>query len=108
MSCSNNACATLPPVVSDYKPRGSTTTVDGMEVYDIGAPSITTTVIVVPDIFGLSAQVKQVRAWGYCAAYGKVVVVLYWCVLVVRTSSHPHPHLRRRCVIAYMRALAFM
>lgn len=56
----SSACCTLPPFVYDYEAKGSSTTVDGMEVYEIGSPDIQTAVVVVPDIFGLSSQVKQV------------------------------------------------
>lgn len=56
------ACCTAPAVLSNYQPTGTVFHLDGMEVYEAeGAKDATTAVIVLPDIFGLSPQVKQVR-----------------------------------------------
>lgn len=65
---STSACCTLPAVVSDYQPTGNVFHIDGMEVYEVGSQDITTAVLVFPDIFGLTPQVKQVRAYHMCAA----------------------------------------
>ncbi|KAI5861511.1 alpha/beta-hydrolase [Durotheca rogersii] len=66
---SRDACAEIPPVSSDYVPKGTYETVGGLKtckhgniyiyIYVIGPPSATRAIIDLYDVFGLSPQTLQ-------------------------------------------------
>lgn len=57
----NDCCPTnIPGVVSDYTPKGSNEKVGDLDAYFAGSSGSKLGVIIAPDIFGNSPQVKQV------------------------------------------------
>ncbi|KAI1781534.1 alpha/beta-hydrolase [Hypoxylon cercidicola] len=55
----SDACAKLPPVSSDYVPKGTYETIAGLKTYVIGPESPSKAVIDIFDIFGISPQALQ-------------------------------------------------
>ncbi|KAI0180982.1 alpha/beta-hydrolase [Hypoxylon sp. FL1284] len=55
----SDACAKLPPVSSDYVPKGTYETLAGLKTYVIGPESPSKAIIDIYDIFGFSPQALQ-------------------------------------------------
>ncbi|KAI1377910.1 alpha/beta-hydrolase [Hypoxylon crocopeplum] len=55
----SDACAQIPPVSSDYTPKGTYETIAGLKTYVIGPPSPTKAIIDIYDVFGLAPQSLQ-------------------------------------------------
>ncbi|ORX93391.1 alpha/beta-hydrolase [Basidiobolus meristosporus CBS 931.73] len=55
----NKACCSLPPVVSDYQPKGSIEKIDDLSVYFVGPKDAKKAVVVIYDIFGFHPNTKQ-------------------------------------------------
>ncbi|KAI0836909.1 alpha/beta-hydrolase [Hypoxylon sp. FL0890] len=55
----SNACAQIPPVSSDYTPKGTYETIAGFKTYVIGPKDPQTAIIDIYDIFGLAPQTLQ-------------------------------------------------
>ncbi|QRV95546.1 dienelactone hydrolase family protein [Ceratobasidium sp. AG-Ba] len=55
----NQACCTIPPAVSDYKPKGTSEVVEGIQTYVIGDKSSKKAIIVAPDVFGTVPLTQQ-------------------------------------------------
>jgi len=56
----SEACCTLPPVTSNYKPVGTKLTIGDIEVYKVGEPSSKAALIGCYDIFGFHDNTFQV------------------------------------------------
>ncbi|ODQ54562.1 dienelactone hydrolase [Saitoella complicata NRRL Y-17804] len=54
----NEACCSIPPVQSNYQPKGITTTINGLETY-VTSNSSKKILICIYDIFGFHPQTKQ-------------------------------------------------
>jgi dienelactone hydrolase len=54
-----DACAKLPPAVSDYKPKGSWDTVADLKTYVTGPPDARRAVVFIYDVFGPAPQTLQ-------------------------------------------------
>ncbi|KAI1759512.1 alpha/beta-hydrolase [Hypoxylon sp. FL1150] len=70
----SDACAKLPPVSSDYVPKGTYETIAGLNTYVIGPESPSKAIIDIYDIFGISPQALQ-GADRLSAALGALVIV---------------------------------
>ncbi|PWZ00539.1 alpha/beta-hydrolase [Testicularia cyperi] len=55
----NEACCSIPPVQSDYSPKGTTEKLGGLDVYAIGPKDSKKAIVVVYDIFGYWPTTKQ-------------------------------------------------
>ncbi|KAI9168333.1 hypothetical protein H9P43_007705 [Blastocladiella emersonii ATCC 22665] len=56
----SKACCTLPPVVSDYTPKGAHVTLDGgLDAYVVGPADAATALVMTYDIFGYHPATKQ-------------------------------------------------
>ncbi|EST07675.1 Dienelactone hydrolase [Kalmanozyma brasiliensis GHG001] len=55
----NQACCTIPPVKSDYSPKGSMEKIGGLDTYVIGPKDAKKAIVVVYDIFGFHNATKQ-------------------------------------------------
>ena len=53
------ACCTLPPVVSNYTPKGTTFELDGMSVYETPDKTPKKVLICAYDIFGVHQNIRQ-------------------------------------------------
>ena len=59
MSSVNKACCTLPPVQTDYKPKGTFEDVGGLKSYVVGPKDSKLAVLMMYDIFGYWPQTQQ-------------------------------------------------
>ncbi|OTA66037.1 dienelactone hydrolase family protein [Hypoxylon sp. EC38] len=55
----SDACAQIPPVSSDYNPKGTYETISGLKTYVIGPQSARKAIIDIYDVFGLAPQTLQ-------------------------------------------------
>ncbi|KAJ9478215.1 putative Protein AIM2 (putative) [Pseudozyma hubeiensis] len=55
----NQACCSIPPVKSDYSPKGTTEKIGGLDTYSIGPKDAKHAIVVVYDIFGFHNATKQ-------------------------------------------------
>ncbi|PWN48565.1 alpha/beta-hydrolase [Violaceomyces palustris] len=55
----NKACCSIPPVQSDYTPKGKTEKLGGLDAYSIGPDDAKKAIVVVYDIFGYWPTTKQ-------------------------------------------------
>ncbi|GAK63557.1 dienelactone hydrolase family protein [Moesziomyces antarcticus] len=55
----NEACCSIPPVQSDYSPKGETLKLGGLDTYVAGPKDASKAIVVVYDIFGLWPTTKQ-------------------------------------------------
>ncbi|SPC66980.1 related to AIM2 - cytoplasmic protein involved in mitochondrial function or organization [Ustilago sp. UG-2017b] len=55
----NQACCTIPPVKSDYSPKGTTEKIGGLDAYVIGPKDAKKAIVVVYDVFGYWPTTKQ-------------------------------------------------
>lgn len=55
----NQACCSIPPVQSDYSPKGANVTVGGLDAYTVGPKDSKKAIVVVYDIFGFWPTTKQ-------------------------------------------------
>ncbi|SJX61803.1 related to AIM2-cytoplasmic protein involved in mitochondrial function or organization [Sporisorium reilianum f. sp. reilianum] len=55
----NQACCSIPPVKSDYSPKGTTEKIAGIDTYVIGPKDAKKAIVVVYDIFGFHNATKQ-------------------------------------------------
>ncbi|KAI1097549.1 alpha/beta-hydrolase [Jackrogersella minutella] len=55
----SDACAQIPPVSSDYTPKGTYETIAGLKTYVIGPQSPQSAIIDIYDVFGLAPQTLQ-------------------------------------------------
>ncbi|KAI1136432.1 alpha/beta-hydrolase [Hypoxylon sp. FL0543] len=55
----SDACARIPPVSSDYTPKGTYETIAGLKTYVVGPSSPQKAVIDIYDVFGLAPQTLQ-------------------------------------------------
>lgn len=53
------ACCKLPPVQTEYSPKGDYTELAGLKTYSAGPEDAKEAILVVYDIFGLSPQILQ-------------------------------------------------
>ncbi|PKI84675.1 carboxymethylenebutenolidase [Malassezia vespertilionis] len=74
MSTSNKACCTLPPVQTDYKPKGTMEKVAGIDSYVTGDANATNVILCVYDIFGFWETTQQGADMLAAASKAKVVM----------------------------------
>ncbi|TKY87114.1 hypothetical protein EX895_003791 [Sporisorium graminicola] len=55
----NQACCTIPPVKSDYSPKGTIEKIGGLDSYVVGPKDAKKAIVVVYDIFGFHNATKQ-------------------------------------------------
>ncbi|KAJ1028610.1 hypothetical protein NDA16_001776 [Ustilago loliicola] len=55
----NQACCTIPPVKSDYTPKGTIEKIGGLDAYTIGPKDAKKAIVVVYDIFGFWPTTQQ-------------------------------------------------
>ncbi|KAK9768575.1 hypothetical protein K7432_000639, partial [Basidiobolus ranarum] len=63
----NKACCSLPPVVSNYAPKGTFEQIDDLAVYFVGPKDAKKSVVVIYDIFGLHPNTHQ-----FCDILGEI------------------------------------
>ncbi|KDN48171.1 hypothetical protein RSAG8_03187, partial [Rhizoctonia solani AG-8 WAC10335] len=55
----NAACCTIPPVQSNYKPKGAFETINGVSTYVVGDKTSKQAIVVIMDIFGMVPLTQQ-------------------------------------------------
>ncbi|OZJ02296.1 hypothetical protein BZG36_05067 [Bifiguratus adelaidae] len=69
-----SACCTIPPVKSDYSPKGEIFQIEDMDVYTVGPKGTKTAILVIYDIFGFHPNTKQFA--DRLAEHSKVNVIM--------------------------------
>jgi len=73
------ACCTLPPVVSDYNPPGTTVQVDDLPIYETIPNGSKRLLICVYDIFGVHPNIRQVSETLALAGFRVVIPDFFRC-----------------------------
>ncbi|OTA98284.1 hypothetical protein M426DRAFT_70117 [Hypoxylon sp. CI-4A] len=55
----SDGCAQIPPVSSDYTPKGTYETIAGLKTYIVGPPSPQKAIVDIYDVFGMAPQTLQ-------------------------------------------------